>query len=93
MISYRFWVQKSWEKVLLKVLKKVKLPKEVLKADLYTKKVPKKVNSLRKVLKKVFSLKKVLKKNYYSKKLLFIELLKKGEKKGVLKVSLLKKLL
>ena len=36
--SYRFWVRKSWKKVLLKVLKKVKLPKKVLKADLYTQK-------------------------------------------------------
>ena len=87
--AYRFWVRKSWKKVLLKVPKKVKLPKKVLKADLYTQKVLKKLNFLRKVLKKgfkkVFSLKKVLKKiitqKSSSKKLLFIELLKKGEKK------------
>ena len=57
-------LEKAGKKVLLKVLKKVNLPKQVLKADLYTQKSTKKVNFLRKVLKKgfkkVFSFKKVL---------------------------------
>ena len=64
-------LEKIEKKGLLKVLKKVKLPKQVLKADLYTQKSTKKGNFLRKILKKgfkkVFSLKKVLKKNITQK--------------------------
>ena len=71
------------------MLKKVNLPKKYSKLIHSLKKVLKKENFLKKVpekgLKKVFSLKKVLKKintkKSSSKKLLFIELLKKGEKK------------
>ena len=37
-LTYRFWVWKSRKKVLLKVLKKVNLPKKVLKAYLFTQK-------------------------------------------------------
>ena len=86
--TYRFWVQKSCKKVLLKVLKKVNLPKKVLKAYLFTQK---------KSQKKYFPSKKVLKKIYYSKKQLkkvtFHRNTQKRRKKGVLKVSLLKKVL
>ena len=63
-------LEKAGKKVLLTALKKVNLPKQVLKADLYTQKSTKKGNFLRKILKKgfkkVFSLKKYSKK-YYSK--------------------------
>ena len=71
------------------MLKKVNLPKKVLKAYLFTQKsiqkskFPKKSNQKRSQ-KSIFP-QKSAKKNHYSKKqlkkLLFIELLKKGEKK------------
>ena len=59
---------KNWKKGLLKVLKKVELPKQVLKADLYTQKSTKKGIFLRKILKKVKLPKKVLKADLYTQK-------------------------
>ena len=65
------------------MLKKVNLPKKVLKAYLFTQKSTKKVLKKSKFPQKrsqtsIFP-QKSTKKNYFSKKLLFIELLKKGE--------------
>ena len=61
------------------MLKKVNLPKKVLKAYLFTQKSTQKRSQ-----KSIFpqkSTKKIITQKSSSKKLLFIELLKKGEKK------------
>ena len=83
------------------MLKKVNLPKKVLKAYLFTQKSTQKSKfpqkSTQKRSQKSIFPQKSTQKNYYSKKQLkkvtFHRITQKRRKKGVLKVSLLKKVL
>ena len=79
------------------MLKKVNLPKKVLKAYLFTQKSTQKSKFPQKSTQKSIFPQKSTQKNYYSKKQLkqvtFHRITQKRRKKGVSKVSLLKKVL